>query len=100
MARTAAKKEGKLAAIRLTPAEQKQIDHLASIKQRKPHWIMKEALRQYLEREADVERLRQHTLASWDDFVRAGMHVSEDEMNGWLDTWGTEHEAEPPECHV
>ena len=99
MARTAAKKEEKLAAIRLTPAEQNQIAHLASIKQRKPHWILKEALRQYLAREAAVERLRQETLASWDEFARTGMHVSEDEMNVWLDTWGTEHEAEPPECH-
>lgn len=100
MARTATtRKNEKLAAIRLTADEQNQIANLAEMKQRKPHWIMKEALRQYLEREAAAESLRQGTLASWNEFKHTGLHVNEDEMNSWLDTWGTEHETEPPKCH-
>lgn len=101
MTRTAApQKNAKLAAIRLTEAEQQQIADLAAAKQRKPHWIMKEALRQYLEREAAADALRQGTLASWDEFEHTGLHVNEDEVNAWLDTWGTEQETEPPKCHV
>ena len=100
MVRPVQKTQDKLGAIRLTPAEQEKIAHLAAVKQRKPHWIMKEALRQYMERETAKEQLRQQTLASWDDFVQTGLHVSEDEMNGWLDTWGSDHEVEPPKCRV
>jgi predicted transcriptional regulator len=100
MARTAPLSQEKFTAIRLTTAEQTQIDHLAAAKQRKPQWIMKEALRQYLEREAAAEKLRKETLASWDEYVQTGMHVSEEEMNSWLDTWGDDDEAEPPKCHV
>lgn len=100
MARTATtQKIEKLAAIRLTADEQNQIANLAEKKQRKPHWIMKEALRQYLAREAAAESLRQGTLASWNEFKNTALHVNEDEMNSWLDSWGTEHETEPPKCH-
>jgi predicted transcriptional regulator len=89
----------KIAAIRLTPAEQRQIDSLAAAKQRKPHWIMKEALRQYLERESAAEQLRQETLKSWDEYVQTGLHVNEEQVNTWLDSWGSENETEPPSCH-
>lgn len=98
MTQTARKSGEKLSAIRLSADEQARIAHLAEIKQRKPHWIMKEALRQYLDREDEAEKLRQETLASWDDYARTGMHVSEDAMNSWLDTWGSVSEAEPPKC--
>lgn len=97
--KTAVKREEKLTAVRLTTEEHQQIVILAEAKQRKPHWIMKEALRQYLAREASSQQLRQNTLASWNEFAAAGTHVTEDEVNTWLDTWGTEHEAEPPKCH-
>ena len=100
MARTAPLSREKIAAIRLTIAEQAQIAHLAAAKQRKPQWIMKEALRQYLAREAAAEQLRKETQASWDEYAQTGMHVSEEEMNSWLDTWGADDEAEPPKCHV
>ena len=100
MARTAPLSQEKFTAICLTTAEQTQIAYLAAAKQRKPQWIMKEALRQYLEREAAAEKLRKETLASWDEYVQTGMHVSEEEMNSWLDTWGDDDEAEPPKCHV
>lgn len=96
---TTARQGEKIAAIRLTPAEQSQIDHLAAAKQRKPHWIMKEALRQYLERETAAEQLRQESLKSWDEYVLTGLHVSEEQMNTWLDSWGSENETEPPPCH-
>ena len=101
MARTAPLlSQEKFTAIRLTTAEQTQIAHLAAAKQRKPQWIMKEALRQYLAREAASEQLLQETQVSWDEYAQTGIHVSEEEMNSWLDTWGTDDEAEPPTCHV
>lgn len=55
---------------------------MAAAKQRKPHWIMKEALRQYLERETAAEALRQGTLASWDEFKHTGLHVNEKSGRG------------------
>ncbi len=100
MARTALAPREKFAAIRLSIAEQRQIANLAASKQRKPQWIMKEALRQYVERETAADLLRSETQTSWDEYVRTGMHVSEEEMNSWLDTWGANEEAEPPKCHV
>ncbi len=93
------KREGKLTAVRLTPEEHQEIVRLAESKQRKPHWIMKEALRQYIDREALAEQLRLSTLASWEEFSATGTHITEDEANAWLDTWGTKHEAKPPKCH-
>ena len=30
----------------------------------------------------------------------SGLHATEKEVNEWLDSWGTDHESEPPQCHV
>ena len=38
----------------------------AAIKKRSPHWLMREALREYTEKEELVERLRHDTLERWE----------------------------------
>lgn len=76
-----------------------RIQHLAGLRQRSAHWIMLEAIQQYVGREEARESFKQEALSSWAEYQETGLHLSGREVQGWLDTWGTEAAAEIPECH-
>jgi len=84
--------------VKLDPPERERIEKLAALKQRKPHWIMREAIRQYVEKEEASEQLRVETIASWEEFQNTGECLSHEDMVSWLETWGTENEKECPPC--
>jgi predicted transcriptional regulator len=85
--------------IKLDPDLANRVRRLAGLRQRSPHWIMREAIREYIDREEARESLRQDALASWSAYQETGRHLTGEEVRAWLNTWGTEAEAEPPECH-
>jgi predicted transcriptional regulator len=76
-----------------------RVQHLAEVRRRSSHWIMREAIEQYVEREEKREALRADTLNAWDEFQATGLHVTADEVQQWLSTWGTDDERNAPECH-
>ena len=76
-----------------------RVRRLALQRQRSPHWIMREAIREYVNREEARESFCQEAMASWLAYKETGRHLTGEEVRAWLNTWGTETEAEPPECH-
>ncbi|MBD9511013.1 CopG family ribbon-helix-helix protein [Ensifer sp. ENS10] len=76
-----------------------RVQHLAEIRRRSSHWIMREAIAQYVEREEKREALRHATLSAWEEYQATGLHATEDEVEKWLSTWGTDDESAAPECH-
>jgi predicted transcriptional regulator len=76
-----------------------RIQRLARLRQRSSHWIMNEAIAQYVEREEARESFKKEALASWTAYQETGRHLTGPEVRAWLNTWGTEAEAELPECH-
>jgi predicted transcriptional regulator len=76
-----------------------RIQQLANARQRSAHWIMREALSQYVAREEARESFKQEALASWTAYQETGLHLTAAETRDWLKTWGTEEESELPECH-
>jgi predicted transcriptional regulator len=76
-----------------------RIQHLADIRHRSAHWIMREAIRDYVEREEARERFKQEALASWKAYQETGQHLTGQEVRDWLKTWGTDKDTEIPECH-
>ena len=81
-------------AVKLDSEMKERLLRLAAAKKRSPHWIMREALREYTEREEIAEKLRQETLKRWDTYKITGESVSNEAAVAWLDTWGGEHEKE------
>ncbi|MDD3759696.1 MAG: CopG family ribbon-helix-helix protein [Acidithiobacillus sp.] len=77
----------------------KRVRHLASQRRRSPHWIMLEAIRQYVEREEARDSFRQEALHSWAAYQETGRHLTGEEARAWLNTWGSEDETVVPECH-
>ena len=76
-----------------------RVHHLASQRRRSPHWIMLEAIQQYVEREEARESFKQEALASWTDYKETGRHLTGQEVRTWLNTWGADNERAMPECH-
>jgi predicted transcriptional regulator len=76
-----------------------RIQRLADIRHRSAHWVMREAIRSYIEREEAREDFKQEALASWTAFHETGRHLNNQEIRTWLNTWGTDKETENPQCH-
>lgn len=76
-----------------------RVQRLASARRRSPHWVMREAIEQYVEREEQREQLRQDALAAWTDYQTTGLHVTAEEADVWLAKLEAGKDAPPPKCH-
>ncbi len=85
--------------VKLDDELKSRIQHLADIRQRSPHWIMREAIQDYVKREEAKESFKQEALASWVTYQETGRHLTEKEVQDWLNTWGTDAETTLPPCH-
>lgn len=85
--------------IKLDDALKGRVQQLAQTRRRTSHWIMREAIAQYVEREEKRESFRQDTLKAWDEFQETGLHATADEVEKWLTSWGSDNELPAPECH-
>jgi predicted transcriptional regulator len=76
-----------------------RVQRLADLRRRSAHWIMREAIAQYVAREEARESFRQEAMASWKAYQETSRHLTGQELRTWLDTWGTKVETALPECH-
>jgi predicted transcriptional regulator len=85
--------------VKLDPDTRARIEHLAETRQRSTHWIMCEAISQYVEREEKREAFRQDAIKAWEEYQETGLHATAAEVDAWLASWGTENELSAPLCH-
>ncbi|EBB2392682.1 CopG family transcriptional regulator [Salmonella enterica subsp. enterica serovar Newport] len=85
--------------LKIDDALKSRVQQLASQRRRSAHWIMLEAIQQYVEREEARESFKQDALRAWEDYQRTGLHLTGQEVRSWLKTWGTDDEKAMPECH-
>ena len=85
--------------VKLDPDTRSRMEHLAETRRRTIHWMMREAIAQYVEREEKREAFRQATQQAWDEFQTTGLHATADEVEAWLASWGTDNELPAPVCH-
>jgi predicted transcriptional regulator len=85
--------------LKLDGNTKKRIRRLASARRRSPHWVMCEAIEQYVEREEKRERLRQDALAAWGHYQSTGLHVTAKEADSWLAKLEAGKKPALPKCH-
>jgi predicted transcriptional regulator len=78
----------------------KRVQRLASARRRSPHWLMREAIEEYVEREEKREQFRKDALVAWDHYEATGLHVSAEEADAWLAKLEAGKNAAPPKCRV
>ncbi len=89
----------KTVSVKLDTETRARVESLAQVRHRSAHWIMREAISQYVEREEMREAFRQDTLKAWEEYQETGLHAPSSEVEAWLASWGTENELPTPECH-
>jgi predicted transcriptional regulator len=85
-------------AIKIDDDTRARVKRLADARHRTAHWLMREAITQYVEREEKRETFRQDTLKAWQDYRSTGLHVTAGEADAWLAQLEQGTDAEPPEC--
>jgi len=86
--------------LKLDGETKERVQRLASARRRSPHWVMREAVEQYVEREEKRERLRQDALAAWAEYQTTGLHVTARDADAWLAKLEAGKRAVIPKCHV
>ncbi|MGB3554493.1 MAG: ribbon-helix-helix protein, CopG family [Jannaschia sp.] len=86
-------------AVKLDLETRARLKILATVRDRSAHWLMREAIAQYVEREEQRESFRQDALRAWENYQADGLHVMAEEADAWLSRLEAGEETDLPEAH-
>ena len=86
--------------LKLDVEVKQRVQRLAVARRRSPHWLMREAIEEYVEREEKREQFRQDALAAWAYYQATGLHVTAEEADAWLAKLEAGKDAAPPKCRA
>ena len=86
--------------VKLDDEMKSRIQSLANARHRSAHWIMREAISDYVEREEKREAFKQDALRAWEAYQENGLHLTLEEANVWLAKLEAGEDVELPTCHV
>ena len=86
-------------AIKIEPEIHGRLKRLAARRQRTQHWLVRDATRQYVERQEGRDGYLRQALDACQEYRETGLHSSDEEVLPWLGSWGGESETDAPECH-
>jgi len=85
-------------AVKLDESIHARVQQLAKAMDRSTHYLMREAIAQYVDREEKREALRQDALRAWEAWQLSGQHLPHAEAEAWLAELEAGQDVEPPEC--
>lgn len=86
--------------LKLDRSVKQRVQRLAAARRRSPHWLMREAIEEYVEREEKREQFRQDALAAWDHYQTTGLHLTAEEADAWLAKLEAGKDTAPPKCRA
>lgn len=85
--------------IKINTEMRARIKRIAESRKRSTHWLLREAIHQFVEREETRDAFLRRGEEAWRHFRETGLHITGQEVEDWLSTWGEADEAESPACH-
>jgi predicted transcriptional regulator len=79
--------------IKLDEETRERLQRLGERRDRSPHWLMKKAIREYLEREERWEREREEDEERWQRYVQTGACCTYADTMRWLDDLARQADA-------
>ncbi|MDI5985267.1 CopG family ribbon-helix-helix protein [Halomonas sp. M4R5S39] len=76
-----------------------RVQQLAQARRRTAHWIMREAIAEYVAREEKRESFKQDALRAWEEYQRTGLHLTQEDADAWLARLEAGEDVEIPACH-
>lgn len=70
--------------IKLDPEIKDRLKSLAKTRDRTPHWLIKKAISEYLDREEKRQAVLQDAKNAWDNYGSSGEYMTDEEANAWF----------------
>ena len=70
--------------LKLDPELKDRVVRLAADRRRSAHWVMREAIAQYVDREEAQTRFHRDAVAAWEQYQTDGLHVTAAAADAWL----------------
>ena len=86
--------------ITLDDADHDRIASLASAKKRTPHYLMKEAILEYLQKEEARQNFIAAAESSFVHYKETGLHITLDEFDSWVDQVQQDPNTPISACHM
>jgi predicted transcriptional regulator len=90
----------KTVTVKLDPSDRDRIALLASMKKRTPHYLMKEAILEYVQREEARQNFIKVAETSFEHYKETGLHITLDEFNAWVDEAQQKPDTPITACHT
>lgn len=87
-------------AIKLDQDMLDRLKRLADAKGRSTHWMLRQAVSQFVEREEARGAFRAAGLDAWQQYQVTGLHVTHEDADAWLARLQAGEEAAIPRGHV
>lgn len=85
--------------VKLDEDTRARIKRLAEARHRSTHWMILEAIHQYLDREEKRETFREDGIRAWGEYQASGLHMTLEEADAWLAKLEEGQDEDMPECH-
>lgn len=85
-----------ITSVRLQPEVEQGLEAMAASQERSKSWLINQALKEYIERQAQEKTRWQETLTAMNS-VAKGQVVSGEAVGAWLESWGRDDEQPPPQ---
>jgi len=86
--------------VKLDISDRERIASLAATKKRTPHYLMKEAILEYIKREEAQQNFIKAAESSFEQYKNTGLHVTLEEFSKWVDDAQKNPDAPIPPCHT
>jgi predicted transcriptional regulator len=86
--------------IKLDAVDRDRIASLATAKKRTPHYLMKEAILDYVKKEEARQNFITAADSAFEHYKETGLHITLDEFSSWVDKVQETPEAPVPACHT
>jgi predicted transcriptional regulator len=70
--------------IKLDDDTRTRLRALAEMKKRSPHWLMRTAIEDYLQREEQYEKEKAEDMARWENYLLTGEAIDNKTVKKWL----------------
>lgn len=77
-----------------------RIKSLADLRKQSVHAVMRQALEAYVSREEKREAWRREGIEAWEEYQKTGLHLTNEEVIGWMDKIISGEKAQMPKCHI
>lgn len=86
--------------VKMPPALHERVKALAESRRSTSHAVMLQAIETFLEREEKREKLRKAALAAHEHYKLTGLHLTQAEIENWVESIAKGERKPLPPCHV